>query len=140
MTQTDSGRWHKMTAEGNSWWQSERSVNSKKGYEGTFIILTFHVNNYGIFLWPRKLNIWGQFFNPDRDWTPTAEMYVCLFICLFVCYGFLKTLRWVHQTSTSENLLLSMLWSGKAASNSVMRKTTGLSSITPTYNLPKMVF
>ena len=70
----------------------------------------------------------GSIFNPDMDSTSTA-------VCLSVRNGFFKQLRWAHQTSTSANILLPMLMLGKATSKSVMRKTTGLASINPTYNI-----
>ena len=59
-------------------------------------------------------------------------------MCVFVQQIFVRqilnaSLCWTNQTSTSANLLLSMLWLGIAASNSVTRKTTRLAFVT--YNL-----
>ena len=70
---------------------------------------------------------------PDSTFDP-----VCVFVCLCVQQIFVRqilnaSLCWTNQTSTSANLLLSMLWLGIAASNSVTRKTTRLAFVT--YNL-----
>ena len=50
-------------------------------------------------------------FSPDRDSSPTA---VCPSVCVSVRNGYLKKLRWAHQTSSSAKLFLSMLWLGKS--------------------------
>ena len=72
---------------------------------------------------------------PDSTFDP-----VCVFVCLsasvqqiFVRQILNASLCWTNQTSTSANLLLSVLWLGIAASNSVTRKTTRLAFVT--YNL-----
>ena len=66
---------------------------------------------------------------PDSTFDP-----VCVFVQqIFVRQILNASLCWTNQTSTSANLLLSMLWLGIAASNSVTRKTTRLAFVT--YNL-----
>ena len=59
---------------------------------------------------------------PDSTFDP-----VCVSVQqIFVRQILNASLCWTNQTSTSANLLLSMLWLGIAESNYVTRKTTRL--------------